>query len=366
MAFLPSNAATPLSILQGLVESRAMHTEVQNEFGWTPQQTQQSIFAQADPAIQQLEIVVDAPSPEQAAKVSQFVVRTLQRLEQEAKETTGDTRVAQLEQALIQQESEMRTAEDGLRRTFAELGVPVSGPQDLAQAQRDLTLAQTEQGSLQARKAALESKLRRNLNESELPKTGELEALRVRAVALEAERASAAERLGPDAPEYLELLTRAANARQQYEQELVRAREALRRGWTSELATINAQLRALGVAVQRQSEVTINGASASVQLQTTLRRVRSSYEAGAKLRGQTERARLVAKMERVSFAPISVAKVEDRPINKRIVRAIASGAILGLLAAFLIGFFRPRGKGRGEAEHKPEIRPQEGTWNVAA
>ncbi len=359
---LSGSSTTPLSILHGMFASDAMAYAVSKEFAIPESELHSMWFVRSDPLTNQIELIVDSPSPERASQIVQFSIAEARQLELQASTSAAGTRATQLRDALDGQLERTKSIEAQFRQTLVAARVMSGSEGAVAESQGRLSGLESELAAKLAERRVLASKLRRGIAEPELPKSGELDVLRVRVHGLREEIRSAEERLGAEAPELANLRNQLSIADDLYGRELSRLRDSVKAGISSQVAELDARIANLQYRVSHQREMHRESPTESAKLHTAQSRLQQAYATAADLRTRFEQARVDAEVERVDWNVLTPAFVEERAINKRWVRNPAAGTVLGMLIGCLIAFWTPRKPRRASKE---EI-VVENEWNNAA
>ncbi|MBL8059152.1 MAG: hypothetical protein JNK63_00380 [Chthonomonas sp.] len=338
---LSGNTATPLTVLQGMFDSDAMARELSDQFKISEDTLRGIWFVRSDQTTNQLEVIADATSQEQARQIVEFSISKAREFELRANESTAGRREMQLAASLKAQQKRNEQAEFELVKFLEETSTTAWDGQGILQSIASAEANQVQLSLLKTQRAQIYSKIQKNLANGALPKDAKLDELRQKALTAKKEYTDGHSELGPESPLLGQLQSKFEVADNLYRRELQRARLAANAGLQGELADLDAQIAGLQYLVRREGNLIEQGPAEQSVLQQRIRKLRETFATTTDLRAKYEQARIDAEVERVNWAVITPAFSEEQPINKRWARNPAAGAVLGLLFGAILAFSVP-------------------------
>lgn len=358
---MSGNIATPLSLLHGVFDSQAVRQQLGKEFNLDSKTIEKMYFARQDPISNQIVVTVDSTNPELATKMSRRAVELAKIYEREASVTVASTRAKQIGEALESKQSEAELAAIRYSKFLANSKVTITSAGQYSSELAEVTRLESELSAKRIQRSGLAKRLNSSLSDAELPKSGELEKLRSQRAELESKLQQAKAVLGPEAPELVQLQEDLNSINRLYSRELSRAKQSVNEGLQRQIANLDSEINQLTVKLGNQRAITSNAPANSTQFTDEFRQLKAAQKNLLRTRMMFEEAKLAADVEKIQWSVLSPAFVEDKPVNKRLVRTPAAGAVLGIALASLISLSGPK---RNRRKSNPELK--EDSWQNAA
>ncbi|MCX7799463.1 MAG: hypothetical protein N2109_03880 [Fimbriimonadales bacterium] len=331
--------ADPLSVLRGIVLSRASMVRVSEATGLTVRELRDRLDVQVSPEDNQLLLACAHTDKALAEEVVRQAIRSLAYLARANTVSVSSRQARYLEETIVRRKADLEAAQRDLAeyvrdsRTVLEPSSPLANA-EYVRRYRDarLELAKVER-QIEAERASA-SRLGSPTLEtpSGIP---EIEAWRAKAAQAEYDLKVARSQYGEEAPAVVRARQALDAARQSLRQEVSRYVQSVDQGITKQVADLIGQKAVLQWQVETLGKLAEATPEEAVEFSRKLQRVQELSSALGFLQEQYEQAKAKAEVERVRWSLLTPPYVEEKPVNKSYTRNGLIGLLLGGFAGLV-------------------------------
>ncbi len=349
-----SDQASPLSMMQGVLESRTGQDFVMQRLGLKRRALKRLRTITTDSKKNQLVITSKGTNKDQILAVAQESINALTEINRTVGFSMAQAQARYLEQAVRQKETDVVQAAKRLADFQVRMKTSASalddGSVDPGEAGRMAVLRQTDPLSqLKSYQFQLDS-VRRQI--AGLVKGAQMDArfakdlptglvdpeLRKQLTDLQYRVKVARTQLGPKDRQRVNLEHELEVARQHYQSEIDKALKAITTNVADKVQVLREKEWLLDWQVSYLKEFAAAAPAEAIELQRLLAEVRVRRDVLAGVRQQYEKARIDAEVEKVRWGLLVAPSISDEPINKSVGHATGMGLMAGLIFSSCLAY----------------------------
>jgi uncharacterized protein involved in exopolysaccharide biosynthesis len=345
-AALLMRQADPLSILRGIVVSRASLDRISKETGLPYKTLEDQLKTSISADSNQLTLSMRVNDKEQGLKVLDSAIRALGDLSRTNTISVASRQADLLRQTIQKREAELNQAEKDLlnfTRTAKTAPDPAS-PLSSASAVKRLKDNELALASARKQLEVERAEQKRRVAPAESIPTGipEIEDWRKKLGEAQFQLRAAQGQLGDKNPQVVRLRFNVDAARASLQRAVQGYLQAADQSLSPELANLESRVLVLESENKALKEISDAAPSEAASLSRLSRRVEALSESVKALRIQYDMAATRAEVDRVRWSLLVPPYVDDRPVNKSLTLHVGAGTALGALLGTVVIVVRSR------------------------
>jgi len=339
-AALGIGAAKPSAILQGVLGSRPVKTEVAKVANLSMREVEEMVKFESDDDQGQLSYIVESEDRELATKMVNTALTSLERTRSRVSYAMAGRTANLLERVVSDKKRSLDEAEQAVlsfqkrAKSVPDLSKPFSGGSYLARLKEAQFNLLTVDKQIEATRSTL---ARRAQASADIPLVAPSDqnagavSWRDRLVQLEYDLQVAEIAKGPMAPDVLRLKEQIGITKQRAQSEVSKYLQGLQQGLDRNVAELEAKKMLLQQEIQYLQQISAVAPTEDAIVQRLLRNVRLREEEYKAVVLLLNEAQLKAQVDKLEWSVLAPAYIEDKPVNKRPVRTSLTWFVFGAL-----------------------------------